>query len=277
MKDIIKAVNELHEQGLSYGQIANELGITKSKAYRIINDGTNVSENETIHETSDSETFRNERNISKKGVVDTEKEVDNLKLKVKLKKMELKHEEKMRLLEMEEQEKRREYELEQNELINENLKLKAELKELQQKSDESYEMDESDETDDDYIQEPEEDDIGEDYEDIEPELDVDIVQEVRALLNEFMNQEKYSIDDLENYLTSISNLKTEILDFAEPMNMDEDDVFEYRSLRKIETVIEDYIENFEEYKPLFGNKINLVLESGLYHEIEHFVNNHFIK
>ncbi len=271
MKDIIKAVNELHEQGLSYGQIATELGITKSKAYRIINDGTNVSEDETDHETPVSETFRNERNISKKGVVDTEKEVDNLKLKVKLKKMELKHEEKMRLLEMEEQEKRREYELEQNELIKENLKLRAELEELQQKSDESNE------TDDDYIQEPEEDDIGENYEDIEPELDVDIVQELRALLNEFMNQEKYSFDDLENYLTSISNLKTEILDFAEPMNMDEDDVFEYGLLRKIETVIEDYIENFEEYKPLFGNKINLVLESGLYHEIEHFVNNHFIK
>jgi hypothetical protein len=268
MTNIEKAVNELHEQGLSYGQIASELGISKSKAYRIINDGTNVSEDETDQETSGSETFRNERNISKKVVIDTGKEVDNLKLKVKLKKLELKHEEKMRLLEMEEHEKRREYELEQNELIKENLKLRAELEELQQKSDE---------TDEEYIQEPEEDDIGEDYEDIETELDLDIVQEVRTLLNEFMNQEKYSFDDLENYLTSIGDLKIQILDFTEQTNIDEEDVFEYGLLRKIEAVIEDYIENFEEYKPLFSNKINLVVESGLYHEIQHFVNNDFIK
>lgn len=36
------AVEKLHKEGYSYSQIAKELGITKSKAYRVINETVNV-------------------------------------------------------------------------------------------------------------------------------------------------------------------------------------------------------------------------------------------
>jgi len=59
MSNLSLKVTELHEQGFSYNQIAHELGISKSKAYRIINETVNVSDDETNSERFVSETFQN--------------------------------------------------------------------------------------------------------------------------------------------------------------------------------------------------------------------------
>ena len=265
MNNIISAVNELHGQGLSYAQIANELGISKSKAYRIINDGTDVPENETDSETKLPETFRNEGNKPKIIAEIPEKESDNLKLKVKLKKMELKHEEKMKLLEMQELEKRREFETEQNEIINENIRLKSELEKIQKESEE--------EDTDEVIPEYDDDDERiDEFDETVRELDPELKHEVKTILTDLMEQEKFSLEDLEDYKSSVNDLKNEISEYSETENLDENNLFEFGLLKKIEDVLEYYIDHFDDHRAFFRSKINLELKSGLYKKIVRYIN-----
>jgi len=130
MTNLNREVLKLHKQGYSFNQIAQELDISKSKAYRIVNDSLDdpLNENQLKQPVSDAfqsvpERFSNERKSGNKSE-------DDLKLRLKLRKIELEHEAEMRRLELEESDRIRKSEAVNQALSDENWMLKNELDDI---------------------------------------------------------------------------------------------------------------------------------------------------
>ncbi len=272
MTNLNTAVFELHQKGYSYNQIAKELGISKSKAYRIINKTVDISKAETIAEYPVSRPDNNIPKQPERAETGKKYNADNLKLQVKLRKLELEHEAEMKRLDLEEQERKREFESENNVINNENLYLKnqmesfkEQIEKLREKTIELEQMKISENLDDDY-----EDEIEDEY---EPELDIMIKDEIKEFLSHILITDKYYTEDLEELIIVLSNLKTELIEQAENENVDAEYFEEFNLLKATEKVINHYQENFDDYTSFFGSTINLSFDGDLYSQIEEYANN----
>ncbi len=273
MTNLNTAVLELHQQGNSYNQIAKELGISKSKAYRIINETVDISKNETIKEQPVSKPFQNISKQPERAETGKKYNPDNLKLQVKLRKMELEHEAEMKRLDLEEQEKKREFESDNNVINNENLYLKSQMESfkeqiesLRKKTIELEQIRISETSDEDFDDE----DFEEEY---EPEPDIMIKDETKEFLSHILITDRYYTEDLDELITVLSNLKTELIEQAENENVDAEYFEEFNLLIATEKVINHYQENFDDYTSFFGSTINLSFDGDLYSQIEEYANN----
>ena len=108
----------LFNEGYSYQQIADELGISKSKAYRLVNE----SEEETVSETVS-------QNIPKH----LKKSTKNPETDFKIRKLEYEHEKEMFKLKADEEDRKRNFDEYQQELISENNRLDVLREDLEEK------------------------------------------------------------------------------------------------------------------------------------------------
>jgi len=268
MTNLNTAVLELHQQGNSYNQIAKELGISKSKAYRIINETVDISKNETIKEQPVSRPFQNIPKQPERAETGKKYNPDNLKLQVKLRKMELEHEAEMKRLDLEEQEKKREFESDNNVINNENLYLKSQMESFKEQIEslrkKTIELEQI------RISETSDEDFEEEY---EPEPDIMIKDETKEFLSHILITDRYYTEDLDELITVLSNLKTELIEQAENENVDAEYFEEFNLLIATEKVINHYQENFDDYTSFFGSTINLSFDGDLYSQIEEYANN----
>lgn len=273
MTNLNLAVTELHKKGYSFNQIAQELNISKSKAYRIINETVDVSKNGTIPEQPVSRPFQNVSKQPERTETGKKYNADNLKLQVKLRKLELEHEAEMKRLDLEEQEKKREFESENNVIKNENLYLKnqmesfkEQIEKLREKTIELEQMKISENLDNDY----DDDDFDKEY---EPELDIMIKDETKEFLSHILVTDKYYKEDLDELIVVLSNIKTELIEQAENEGVDAEYFEEFNLLKGTEKVINHYQESFDDYTSFFGSTINLSFDGDLYSQIEEYANN----
>lgn len=279
MVDLNNAVYELHKKGYSFNQIAQELNISKSKAYRIINNTVNDIKNVTVEKPIVSKPFQNVPKQPERGDMNVRNSSNNLKLQVKLRKMELQHESEMRRLEFEEKERIREYEAEQNSVKNENLILKTQLENLREefrivklKNETLKRIEVVENIDDDFETEESSEDefIEEEY---IPELDIMLQDEIKELLNHILKTDKYFENDLKKMISKISKLKQDVIEQADIEDVEVDFFEELNFLKEAEEVVRYYQESFNEHTSLFGSTINLYFDEVLFTKMEEYVNN----
>ena len=251
MTNLNIAVNELHKKGFSFNQIAKELGISKSKAYRVINETVDVSKTETAVERPVSKVFQNVPKQQKTTESHNGYNTESLKLQVKLRKLELQHEAKMKQLEFEEQEKQREFELKNNTINSENESLKNQTENFKQRI---YDLE--------HIEEVEE---------YTPELDLMLKDEIYDFLKELLEPKIYYLEDFDKLISIVKQLNTDIVDWAETEDVEINEMNEYVLTQKVENAINHYYENFDNYRSFFGSTISIEFENELYSEIQDYI------
>lgn len=257
MKNLNKEVHELHKKGFSFNQIAQELGISKSKAYRIMNETVDVSEAETVVERPVSKTFQNVPKQPETRENGKEYNAESLKLQVMLRKIELKHEAKIKQLEFDEQDKKREFELKNNAINSENERLKNRIENFKQRTSNS-----------ELVKKEEEDDEIEEY---IPELDLILKDEFCDFIEELLEQRRYYQEDFDKLFSTVKQLNVNIIDWAEAEDEEVDEFSEYELIQKIENVINHYYENFDNYRSFFGSTIIMEFEDEVYSEMQDYI------
>jgi len=126
--NLILKVKTLKEQGFSFNQIAEQLDISKSMAFRLYSE---VNKSETDAKEEQIPVFqKTTKGLDTKAKKEVEMENSNPKLLFHLKKLEFQHEKQMKELEFEELERQREFQKEQLSSQAEFMQMKAEIEKL---------------------------------------------------------------------------------------------------------------------------------------------------
>ena len=267
--NLTNEVKDLKDKGLSFNQIAEELGISKSAAYRTFN--------EYIHLVSDNEENKSIINKQKLANMKVTENIENSlskvnpKLILHMRKMEMEHEKLLKEMEFDEFERQRDFQKEQMNLKAEILKMKAEIVELKHRQKEKETPNERTE------QLSETDEIVIETTENEVVKEVTIPKKLQSMFSKFAeNLFKFQNEEIEEetakeLLEQNATLLKYFTKWIKVKEIEPNEVPQRKVLKKLQKILQSITEDFENRGFFSSTYANFEIPEDLLDEISGIV------